>query len=267
MNNICLNCGIVCKANAHTITCDGCQGILHIACVGLSENDVKITRAKSRSIKVVCNTCNNNMAQYKDFKTLISSLQTEFTTAIEKLKEDFDTQLATLRSALHEDQRSPSNQFEEIVNEVMERQNRKQNLIVFGVEEQPQISTNNNNQRSAIDKSAVENILQLVRPDADVSGIKIQRLGRFSQQNPGNKPRPIRVILNDEFEVQKFIRNAKVLKSNVNYNNITLSFDRTPKQNASYRQVKEQLGIRISNGETNLRIKYINGSPKIVSVN
>ncbi|XP_063909845.1 uncharacterized protein LOC135127332 [Zophobas morio] len=265
MNNICLNCGIVCKANAHTITCDGCQGILHIACVGLSENDVKITRAKSRSIKVVCNTCNNNMAQYKDFKTLISSLQTEFTTAIEKLKEDFDTQLATLRSALHEDQRSPSNQFEEIVNEVMERQNRKQNLIIFGVEEQPQISTNNNNQRSAIDKSAVENILQLVRPDADVSGIKIQRLGRFSQQNPGNKPRPIRVILNDEFEVQKFIRNAKVLKSNVNYNNITLSFDRTPKQNASYRQVKEQLGIRISNGETNLRIKYINGSPKIVS--
>ena len=77
----CLHCGVVNKSP--TVSCDGCQGPLHVSCVGLSENGFKITRAKSRSIKVVCNQCNANMSQFKDIKPLISALQFQFTSAID----------------------------------------------------------------------------------------------------------------------------------------------------------------------------------------
>ena len=51
------------------------------------------------------------------------------------------------------------------------------------------------------------------------------------------------------------------------FKNIKISFDRTPRQQEVYKQLKAQLNDRLVKGESNLKIRYFNGTPKIVSLN
>ena len=248
-------------ANATTIPCDACQGPLHLKCVGLSESDAVWTRARSKTIKVVCTNCNNNMSQFKDLKSLITSLQQDFLVNIEKLRSDFEAQLKDLKSSVNTTTSSPAHNFEEIVNEVAERQNRKQNLIMFGVDEQP--NELNVNQATEQDRSSVNNVLNQIIPDYNIDNLKIHRIGRRSD----TRARPIKITLNDEREVLQFIRNAKKLKNLNQFKNISISFDRTPRQMEFYKQVKSELNRRAANGETNLIIRHVNGIPKIVTLN
>ncbi|KAJ3649718.1 hypothetical protein Zmor_021443 [Zophobas morio] len=200
------------------------------------------------------------MTQFRDIKAVITSMKDEFTASLRKLKEDFENQLSTLKSSLTQQTVSNSDQFEEIVQEVIERQKRKPNLIVFGVPEQS--SAINGSERSELDKAAVNDILTTVRPEFSISSnMKIQRLGRFQTNS---RHRPIKIVLDDESEVHKFIKNAKVLKANTAFSNISLSFDKTAKQIQLYNEVKTQLNARINSGEVNLRIRYLHGVPKIV---
>ena len=82
--------------------------------------------------------------------------------------------------------------LEEIVNEVNERQKCKQNLIIFGVPEQP--STLTATQRSDNDNSTVDNILKSAYPDFSPSNnLVVHRLGRSDASS--TRPRPIKVRL------------------------------------------------------------------------
>ena len=124
----CLHCGVVKKSP--TVSCDGCQGPLHVSCVGLSENGFKITKAKSRSLKVVCNQCNANMSQFKDIKSLISALQFQFTSAIDSLRKEFEEQLNSVKSSIQLEYQPSNNTIavEEVLQEMVERQRRSLNL-------------------------------------------------------------------------------------------------------------------------------------------
>ncbi|KAJ3657714.1 hypothetical protein Zmor_009499 [Zophobas morio] len=259
-NNNCRNCRQKCVVNESAISCDACQGLLHSSCIGLSDSDIIRTRSKSKAIKVVCNLCNANMAQFKDFKALINSIQTDFLASLNQLRADLENQVATLKESLIN---KPNNQFEEIVAEVMEREKRKNNLIIFGVPEQS--SSLNNSQRADLDLSAVNSVLESIKPDPAVPEFKLQRLGRFLPHN--SKTRPIKVTFGDESDVHKFIREAKKLKGNPSFGAISLSFDRTTKQIEAYKQLKQQLDARIATGEKDLKIRYVKGLPKIVSLN
>ncbi|KAK9710441.1 hypothetical protein QE152_g26012 [Popillia japonica] len=99
--NSCKNCTIIIKSNSSNIQCDACRGFIHATCAGISENDAMITRAKARCIKIVCNNCNSNMAQFGEFKTLITSLKTDFASAIEALKNEFNEKLNNLKREIN----------------------------------------------------------------------------------------------------------------------------------------------------------------------
>ena len=175
------------------------------------------------------------MQQFNDIKAMIATLQSEFTASV-KLKQDFETQLSILKSSSDNQQQS-TNQFDEIVHEVMERQKRKKNLIIFGIPEQQ--DTQNTTQKSEHDKLAVDGILKTIRPDFSLADIKIYRLSRLVPTN--SKSRPIRIDLNDEADVSKFIHNAKALRRSQDYKKISIAYDRTLKQVESYKLVKQQL--------------------------
>lgn len=260
--SVCLNCNAELKANTSSIIhCDVCQGPLHLKCVGLSETDAKLTRAKSRAIKVVCNSCGVNMSQFKDIKHLITTIQNELTASINNLKSEFDLQLNDLRAALAAKQQHVSFEFEDVVNEVTERQNRKSNLIIFGVEEVPE-----DGDRDVVtlqDSIQTRAILEYVLPDYRSEELHVQRLGRRSR----NRNRPIKISLRNGQEVSNFLRHAKKLRNSDNYNNVFISSDKTPRQIQFYKQVKEELNDRKRNGETNLKIRHFNGVPKIVNGN
>ena len=72
-----------------------------------------------------------------------------------------------------------------------------------------------------------------------MADIKIYRLSRLVPTN--SKSRPIRIDLNDEADVSKFIHNAKALRRSQDYKKISIAYDRTLKQVESYKLVKQQL--------------------------
>lgn len=175
----CVNCGELSKSKICT-QCDGCQGPLHLDCVGLSESDIKFTRAKSKAIKVVCNTCNNNMAQFKDLKALLVSMQNEFAASINSLREDFETRLKALEVGSNSEPRTePAFGLEEVVQEVVERQSRKTNIILFGLPEQSMELTSE--LRANNDCTAVRSVISFLDPALDTSFLRVHRLGRFNR--------------------------------------------------------------------------------------
>lgn len=126
--------------------------------------------------------------------------------------------------------------------------------------EQPSnITSAQRNQNERID---VDAILNAAISTSQPSNYKLHRLGRF---NPSNtRPRPIKLVLGNESEVHEIIRHAKNLKNHGTYNTIRLSYDRTPRELQRFKDLKRELNERVSKGENNLKIKYVNGAPKIV---
>lgn len=261
--NTCVNCGSAGGANSCTIQCDGCKGALHLKCVGLSESEVKMTRARSRSVKVVCISCNNNMAQFGDMKELLLSLRNDFNTSINKLREDFETQISSLRAAQAGQRLQPSENFEDVVGEVMDQLGRKNNLIVFGVGED--CGEVRSTQGADGDRTTVNNLLSVIKPSFQGTISNIQRLGRFNHSSA--RPRPVKITFEREADVRDFVFNSKKLKNNPVFGHVSLSFDRTPRQIELYNKLKRELNERIANGEQNIKIRYINNRPSIVRLN
>ncbi|KAJ3658926.1 hypothetical protein Zmor_010640 [Zophobas morio] len=135
---------------------------------------------------------------------------------------------------------------EKIVNEVSERERRK-----------------NNAEQLNVDTVFVKDMLSSLGIN-DTDNLKISRLGKFDATKDDRR-RPIRVTLHSENSVTLVLRASKQLKTSNNWKNIYLSKDRTPMQLEIHRNIRNELHQRLANGESNLRINYKNGIPNIVS--
>ena len=105
------------------------------------------------------------MTQFKDVKTLISALQAEFTASINSLKLSFETQLNDLKASFIPKQELAPTLFEDLVGEVIDRQSRKQNLILFGVSEQS--SSFSRDQVTELDRVSTITILKTMDSSDD----------------------------------------------------------------------------------------------------
>lgn len=262
--SICINCNST-DPTLSAIECDGCHGVIHTKCVGVTEADIKMTRAKSRSFKVVCNNCNGNMSLFNDLKSLISTLKSDFCNALADLRREFTVKLSSLRDEIDGKLSDSGKGFdlEEVIAEVSERQARSSNVVVFGIPEQD--SGAGAGDRAAADDVEVTLILKSINPAIEIPPSKVRRLGRFDPSSL--RPRPVRVSLSGSEDVLHIVRNARKLKQSTCYTNISISTDKTPKQQDAYRQLKRQLDSRIANGEKNIKIRYIRGIPRITNLN
>lgn len=278
MSKSCPNCNAGIKPSAPTTPCDGCNIEVHLSCVGLSTDDIRVTRNKSRNIKIICNSCNRFMGGLGEIKALMRTIQDDlksrFSKLEEKLTQSFQTDINSVKTSISQLQADvtnlkstspqPSfqdNSFDDMLNEFTERQKRKNNIVVFGMTEAAELQKE---ERVELDKARISEILEfsnITRPDHE--NLKVIRLGRFTP----NKSRPIKVILDNEELVKQIIRKAKDMRRHDQFKGIFVSYDKTPRQMDQYQQVKRNLNERLSNGETNLRIMYVNGNPIIKSLN
>lgn len=175
-------------------------------------------------------------------------------------------ELVTVRSnAASTDERSPRDDIEALrqefindsVRELNDRQQRQKNIMIFGVGEA--VATDAQTKRELDINAATDVILQAC-PGASLEDIRVFRVGREDSA----KNRPIKVILKSTGDAKTILQHAKELKQRDAYKNITIRHDNTPKQMMEYRAVKSSLVTRLENGETDLRIKYFNGVPKII---
>lgn len=185
-----------------------------------------------------------------------------------KINADLKAEIADIRMKLHngsDSDESPTissynDLMSESIREMSERQLRQKNLIIFGLNEATPTDINT---RGELDVITAKDIIHKCFPGANTQQLKVFRIGR---EQPSKK-RPIKVILQSANEVRDIIRNVNEIKKLDKYKNISLSFDKTPKQIEEYKALKETLTARLRNGETNIKIKYINGFPKIVNSN
>lgn len=144
-----------------------------------------------------------------------------------------------------------STNYEDIVNEVNERNVRSKNIVIVGIPE-PDVATD----RHTYNKNEVLKITKTIYAECP-EPLKIIRLGKYKP----DRTRSIKVCFSSEEPVKAILRN----KSSAKFDPIKIFSDQTPYQRMHMQNLKEELVRRTANGETNLKIKYIKGTPKIIT--
>lgn len=242
--------GVPCKccnkmSEAHQLlTCCVCTGQFNHTCAGLTISEVRIIKSK-KSLSWTCAECEGMGSDINSLKAVIISLRDE----VKVIKNNLQTaESCSFDRDLF---------LEEVIQELDDRNKRKRNVLIFGLNEQ---SSSMAAQEVKInDTRAVQDVLRSLSPDSNAH-YEVQRLGRADPA----KSRPLKVTFQDENVAIDFIKRARELRNNVRFKNVFLSPDRTPRQMSHYRELRKQLTSRISTGETDIVIKYIHGIPKIV---
>lgn len=139
-----------------------------------------------------------------------------------------------------------------LINEILDRQFRANNIILFNL---PEVESNTVNPIS--DESILKQLLKLLQLDIHYNNIS--RVGI----KDASKPRPLKITLPNRNDVFKIFSNQKKLKSNPTWSNLHFSSDRTKMQRDLMSKLRQELLHRRSNGENDLIIKYFKGVPII----
>ena len=138
-------------------------------------------------------------------------------------------------------------QIEQTFDELKDREERKNNLIVFNMKESVKEDVN---EAVKEDLHQLKEILTVTNPEMKESIIKklstehIMRLGRRNQNPDDTRTRPLKLLLPNESTKYKIIRNSYKLKSCANHPKIGFKFDLTRQQQADERELRQELEQR-----------------------
>ncbi|KAJ8677424.1 hypothetical protein QAD02_013211 [Eretmocerus hayati] len=138
-----------------------------------------------------------------------------------------------------------SSNMDDIVYEAQERIVRSRNLLFFNVPE-----TNNQDTDRGIICDMLKNI------PVDTRYLTVMRIGNPSR----DKLRPIVATCSNNQDPHLVMRNKKKIPGKA-----AIGFDKTKNQQAKYKEVAAALKIRLDSGEHDLAIRYLKGTPTIVT--
>lgn len=237
------------------VECDGCSTMFHYSCTELTASEIRVIELKKRVLKYLCETCQQGMKLIPLLKKNLDALDERFESfkasislKLDNLSNDYrDTPAVCAPNIMTPEMDSASS--EEVIKEVTERQTRKNNIMIFNLKENPQIS----------DATAVQRIFRQMC-DVLPTVIKIDRIGRPNKNNI----KALKITLSNHDEVQQIVKNKSKLDR---LERIYISTDLTKRQQEEFKKVKKELDQRRSRGEEDWIIRYVNGSPKIVKKN
>lgn len=240
MSQICNVCSTSVSHRIPGLQCVFCENFFHIKCVNINKNQYD-TLTSIDGCVWKCTGCTKKTVNTELIMKAIENLQNTVSTLQKQLQEVKSE--TTLKSSSN---CSP----EVIINEIIERQNREKNIIIFKL---PTSNTPNADLQKAND------ILKSIIPDGLPQITDVTRLGR----GQGNNPAPLKVSLQSREEVINILKNKRKLKDTGRYKDIVISTDQTKMQQQYYKEIKCELIDRKQNGEQNIYIKYANGIPTI----
>ena len=135
----------------------------------------------------------------------------------------------------------------DVVDEYLDRERRKSNLIIYGVPE----STGSTDERKLNDNTYIKN---LVHSEFNLDTIEITKCVRLGKRAEG-KIRPVQITLTDRYVRGRILRNAKSLRNSTSYQNVYISPDQTPKEREASKLLRQELRRRKDTGESNLIIR------------
>jgi hypothetical protein len=147
--------------------------------------------------------------------------------------------------------------LEDLCAEVADRSARQSNIVLYNV---PESKSNSAGAKTTHDRDLIGKIFRLI--SCDVPSFSFFRIGKSTQRSV----RPIKVIFPNADVVKDFFKRfSKELLTDECLSEVTASRDRTPKERNHLAELRKQLQDRMELSEVNLTIRYINGTPKIVT--
>lgn len=253
------------------LKCSGCSKTYHLACSSLSNlSGETLTR---RIVSWLCNYCesakmlfaskiDNILSVVEEIKTSVIKHEGLFENMSAKLDElsgkindlgsrtsSLENRVSIIENKLSSVESQNFNSEESVISEVLERQLRSRNLIVFNVPEHVKNSPTD-------DTTFVNSLFNSL--SINTSTMNITRLGKMS-----DRPRPLKITLPEATDVFSVLKVKFKLRNFDKFSSIRIFPDRTVMQRNQLREIKSTLEKRKAAGENNLIIKFLKGVPTI----
>lgn len=209
-----------------------------------TSNNKLVSSINSQFDKVatITNKINGHSTQLNTLSTELASLTTKVVT-LEANIASSNTKSSTLIN-------------DNLISEMIDRQSRRNNVLLFNLPEALNDSIN-----ASSDATSIQNILDFLNLKSKPNSVT--RLGKPSSNT--TKPRPIKLHFSDQKDIFELFSYQNKLKSNPTWKDLRFSSDRTKQQQEYMSHLRQELLNRQSNGEQDLIIKYIKGTPKIIN--
>lgn len=201
----------------------------------------------------------NMQESITDIKNQITDIKSSNEQTINAMQIKIESLEADLKSVKMSSETSPTtlvNELfvsEKIIQEMQNRSNRDKNILLVGLPEQIAC---NSNERSAKDEADVLKIISQVS-EGIPNPSKVFRIGKFQT----GKSRNIKVCFEAKEPAKELLRNRNKLQEG-----LKIFSDQTPTQQKYMKNLREDLKRRQEKGETDLTIKYVNGTPSIIKI-
>ena len=212
------------------------------------EKQVKIVEEliqnNSKSVTNHTKLMEKSLQEHQSFKTSYADIvKGSCDKVVETVTKKVEAAQAKTQSMSNKDAHAIS----EVVDDIIDREKRKLNLVVHNLPEQARGATSMH-----VDDDATA-FINLVK-DAFRLNIRISKLFRAGKASP-DKPRLLIVTLENEQTRHDILKMAPQLRNSVRWNNIYISPDLTWKEREENRALREELRHRRGAGETDLTIR------------
>ncbi|CAH2109144.1 unnamed protein product [Euphydryas editha] len=205
-------------------------------------------------IKIIQSSNENLIQQLNQINLEIEKIKLNYTGAQNKIKavEDEITIIKNQKCTCFLKPNSLPLVNENLILEVKDRFEREKNVIIVGISEK---NDNNYKNRRQHDENKIMELISPLYVNCP-KPIKTMRLGKYIP----NKSRPIKVFFNNTDISKYLLSNKHKLPETVK-----IFSDQTPMQKLFMQELKDELQKRTANGEKDLIIKYIKGTPTIIT--
>lgn len=219
-----------------------------------NEQTISLIRSNLTQINEIKTSTSTIKSEQNDLKKTVAQLQEQMSVGQHTIKL-LESELQALKcnnqpaTSMSENHILSSN--EGLIKEMQDRQNREKNIILVGLPEQ---TITGAEERILKDETDVLNITTMVSKELP-KPFKILRIGKYSSE----RNRLIKVCYETSGPAKQLLRNKEKLPAD-----IKIFSDQTPAQQKYLKNLKEELVRRQNNGDTELTIKYVNGTPSII---
>ena len=264
---------LICKdilEDEHSVTscvqCYACEGWAHKGCGRLTDSEfTTLSNDKSAccsNMQWVCDLCVSQKSKKKkksyaqaaapdhnpNLQALFATMMKTFSDRMDKLEEKLTGKQLEEKIETVVD-RVIDKKIDEAVYERMEKEKRRNNIIVVNLKESVKKTEM---AREIEDTKSVKTLLsKLVKiKDSDLKEAPV-RLG-----DKGDKPRVLKVVLKNEKMRREILNKAPSLNVDVSFDKrIYINQDYTKRQRETHKKLREELKARMNKGETNLGIR------------
>ena len=234
----CGSCNDIVSDGDKSLCCEACNKWFHINCINISVSKYKSIGSLQSIVRWFCTQCDvkikNALSKLALLEAKVSELEAKIELNIEK-------------------------KIEDMLDERLEREKKKNNLIIFGVPEAP--DDNKNKQGAERKQYDIEKLEKLNDGLCDELNIEtsmidnIYRIGKVSTNT--NRPRPICIKLKNASDKYRLLNNAKRLREAQSgwQKEVYISLDYTKHQRELRKKAMDELKIRRDAGELNLVIR------------